>query len=155
MALSFEGTLLMVEDVGRAREFYEGLLDMTVEMDLGAYVTYTSGISIQEGAMARSMIFGKDTGPVRPAGMELYFETEEIERESERLGAAGVSVIHPVKQEPWGQRTFRFFDPDGHVIEIGEPMSAVIRRMVESGLQRETVAEVTGMPMELILRILG
>lgn len=155
MALSFEGTLLMVEDVGRAREFYEGLLGMTVEMDLGAYVTYTSGISIQEGAMARSMIFGKDTGPERPAGMELYFETEEIERESERLSAAGVSVIHPVKQEPWGQRTFRFFDPDGHVIEIGEPMSAVIRRMVESGLKRETIAEVTGMPMELILRILG
>ena len=30
-------------------------------------------------------------------------------------------LVHPIRMEPWGQRVFRIFDPDKHVVELGEP----------------------------------
>jgi hypothetical protein len=33
-----------------------------------------------------------------------------------------VELIHPILQQAWGQRVFRFYDPDRHIVEIGEPM---------------------------------
>ena len=31
---------------------------------------------------------------------------------------------------PWGQRDFRLYDPDKHIIEIAEDMNTVIRRFI-------------------------
>ncbi|WP_424540407.1 hypothetical protein [Sinorhizobium medicae] len=27
----------------------------------------------------------------------------------------------PIERQAWGQRVFRFYDPDEHAIEVGEP----------------------------------
>ncbi|MDX9802546.1 MAG: hypothetical protein RBS96_00715, partial [Dehalococcoidales bacterium] len=54
---------------------------------------------------------------------------------------------------PWGQRAIRFYDPDNHIIEIGEPMPAVIRRLLKSGISEEEVAKRTSMPLEEIVKI--
>ena len=35
-----------------------------------------------------------------------------------------VDLIHPIVEQAWGQRVFRFHDPDGHAVEIGEPIAA-------------------------------
>jgi uncharacterized glyoxalase superfamily protein PhnB len=50
----------------------------------------------------------------------LYFEHENIEAAFENI-APHVELIHPVERQAWGQRVFRFYDPDGRAIEIGEP----------------------------------
>ena len=44
-----------------------------------------------------------------------------------------------VKEHSWGQRVVRFYDPDGHLIEVGESMRQVVHRFLAQGL---TVAEV-------------
>ncbi len=51
----------------------------------------------------------------------LYFETSDLEGVFARLQNQ-VKLIHPIKQQAWGQKVFRFYDPDHHVIEIGEPI---------------------------------
>jgi uncharacterized glyoxalase superfamily protein PhnB len=33
-----------------------------------------------------------------------------------------VDLIHPIVEQAWGQRVFRFYDPDGHAVEVGEPL---------------------------------
>ena len=65
---------------------------------------------------------------------ELYFETEDLDAFEERLRSMPISYVHPVHQQPWGQRAMRFYDPDGHIIEVGETMPSVVRRFLAQGL---------------------
>jgi uncharacterized glyoxalase superfamily protein PhnB len=51
----------------------------------------------------------------------LYFETNQLDAAFARLKNK-VRLVHPIERQSWGQRVFRFYDPDGHVIEIGEPL---------------------------------
>ena len=52
--------------------------------------------------------------------MLLYFEHWDVDAAFEKI-APHVELIHTVEQQAWGQRVFRFYDPDGHAVEIGEP----------------------------------
>lgn len=42
-----------------------------------------------------------------------------------------------MKEAGWGQRTVRFYDLDGHIIEVGENMKMVVRRFIHSGMSME------------------
>ena len=53
---------------------------------------------------------------------------------------------------PWGQRIVRFYDPDFHIIEVGEPMDAVIKRLFASGMTVEQVSEKSQYPIEYVKR---
>ena len=52
-----------------------------------------------------------------------YFEDDDIDACFARIKDR-VELIHPIVKQAWGQRVFRFYDPDGHAIEVGEPMPA-------------------------------
>ena len=39
-----------------------------------------------------------------------------------------------------GRRVVRFYDPDGHLIEVGEDMGMVVRRFLASGQTLEEVS---------------
>lgn len=49
----------------------------------------------------------------------LYFEVDNLDETFKRLSTF-VKLIHTIRTETGVQRTFRFYDPDGHMIEIGE-----------------------------------
>lgn len=42
-----------------------------------------------------------------------------------------------MKEAGWGQRTVRFYDLDGHIIEVGENMKMVVKRFIHSGMSME------------------
>ena len=44
----------------------------------------------------------------------------------------------------------RFYDPDGHIVEIGETMQAVVWRFYEQGLSIDIISEKSAMPREFI-----
>jgi hypothetical protein len=48
---------------------------------------------------------------------------------------------------------FRVYDPDGHIVEIGEPMPVVIHRFLAQGMSAEEAAERTSMPLEIVQKI--
>jgi hypothetical protein len=48
----------------------------------------------------------------------------------------------------------RFYDPDGHIIEIGETMEAVVRRFHEQGLSIDLIMERSSMPREFVEHVL-
>lgn len=45
--------------------------------------------------------------------------------------------VHPAKEHAWGQRAVRFYNPDGHIIEVGENMKAACRRFLDNGMTVE------------------
>ena len=78
---------------------------------------------------------------------EIYFECPDLESVFGKLQKEGITFLHPIHEEPWGQRTFRFFDPDNHLVEIGEPLESFIIRLYNSGMTAEKVSEKTGVPV--------
>jgi catechol 2,3-dioxygenase-like lactoylglutathione lyase family enzyme len=51
----------------------------------------------------------------------LYFETDDIEAFLEKLNTyENIRYVHKIKKHSWGQRAVRIYDPDGHIIEVGE-----------------------------------
>ena len=84
---------------------------------------------------------------------ELYFEEKDFDKFLEYLKEfPEIKYVHPVEEAPWGQRIVRFYDPDFHIIEVGEPMDAVIKRLFESGMTVEQVSEKSQYPIEYVKR---
>jgi len=80
----------------------------------------------------------------------MYIETDDLASFQQRLEQAGVEFIHPVHEQPWGQRVMRVYDPDGHIVELGETMEAVVWRFHQQGLAIERISERSGMSGEFI-----
>jgi catechol 2,3-dioxygenase-like lactoylglutathione lyase family enzyme/RimJ/RimL family protein N-acetyltransferase len=153
MNIKFISSILFVEDIKISRQFYEGVLGQTVDIDFGVNVSYTSGFSLWQRDHAWGVIFGAKQPGSNPAcqpEVELGFETAHIDEAIRCLDAAGVKYEHPLIEQPWGQRTVRFYDPDQHLIELGELMSVVIARFLSQGLSIEQAAQRTGMPLEIV-----
>ena len=153
MDIKLVSSVLFVKDIAVSRTFYEKMLDQKVIMDHGPNVGFESGFAIWQAEHAGQIIFGDHGNPhagVEAARSELYFETTALDEAFQRLQAAGVDFIHPMVEQPWLQRVFRFYDPDRHIIELGEPMGVVIKRLRSQGLSDEEIAKRTFMPLEAV-----
>ncbi|MDO9325161.1 MAG: VOC family protein, partial [Methanoregula sp.] len=87
--------------------------------------------------------------------IEVYFESEKIDEAYASVRSYGAEFVHEIREQPWGQRVFRFHDPDGFVIEIGEPMDALVRRLSREGMTLEEIITKTTLPAEIVQAILG
>ena len=52
-----------------------------------------------------------------------------------------IEYLGEVIEHSWGQRVIRFYDLDGHLIEVGEDMKMVVRRFLNTGMTMEEVSE--------------
>ncbi|MEZ5658261.1 MAG: VOC family protein [Burkholderiaceae bacterium] len=57
------------------------------------------------------------------AGLILNFEVADVDREFERLSAAGVSIAKPLIDEDFGQRHFICTEPNGVLIDVITPIA--------------------------------
>ena len=154
--LKFVCPLIAVEDMATSRQFYEQLLGQKVKFDFGVDVAFEGDFTIHLKSHYQGLL-GDVTHylmMMRPNNVELYFETDEIEPFYQRLREAGVEFIHAIQEQPWGQRVMRLYDPDGHILEIGEPMETAIRRFHQQGWSVDLMAEKTGMPREWVEQVI-
>lgn len=66
-----------------------------------------------------------------------------------------IPVVHELREQPWCQRVFRVYDPDRFIVEVAEPMDAVVRRLQKAGNSEEEIVQKTMMPAAIIGAILG
>ena len=52
-----------------------------------------------------------------------------------------IIYLGEVKEQSWGQRTIRFYDLDGHLIEVGEDIKMVAKRFLSSGMSIEETSK--------------
>jgi catechol 2,3-dioxygenase-like lactoylglutathione lyase family enzyme len=156
MDIAYQAPAIFVQDIAASRRFYEELLGQEVKMDFGPAVDFAGGFHLWQIDHAFQTIYGRAPDAIqrpRSHNVELHFETADAKAASIRLAEAGVEFVHPLSEMPWGKRIFRVRDPDGHVIAVGEPMPAVIARLLDEGLAVESVIERTAMPAELVKQI--
>lgn len=148
----FCGPLLVVESIENSRRFYEDVLGQKVVLDFGANITFDGGFSLQSKETWQDFIDKKEEDILHKSNnFELYFEEEDFNQYVQKLESfSNIVYVHKVKGYPWGQRVIRFYDLDGHIIEVGENMKKVVLRFLESGMTAEEVAEKTEHPIEFV-----
>lgn len=150
--------VLFVKDIRQSRKFYQQVLGVRVKADFGLNIIYEEGFAtwqVQPENIVSTSLGGENLYAGARPRMELCFETEEEVAEiQERLLREGVHFLHTVHQEPWGQWVIRFYDPDGHLIEIGECVPKFVRRFAQTGMTSEQIARKCSMPLEMVKEIL-
>jgi catechol 2,3-dioxygenase-like lactoylglutathione lyase family enzyme len=148
--MEYRCALLAVNDVKQSLAFYQKWFGVEVEVDLGWNIGLKGGLSLQEH-FAELVGLPPESVLPRSHNMELYFESEDLDAFEKRLREdPSVKRVHPVKEYPWRQRVLRIYDPDGHIIEIGESMAMVFRRLVAQGNTVEATAQMTQHPLAYV-----
>lgn len=150
--LKFKCPLIAVSDIKESVRFYEEVIGDRVAMDFGENVTFEGGFSLQEMKRWKSLIH-TDKVRRKSNNAELYFEEDDFDGFISYLKEfPDLQFVHGVEEMPWGQRVIRFYDPDFHIIEVGERMDVVIRRMLQSGMSVEETARKSQYPIEYVVR---
>lgn len=159
MKLQHLTPVLLVKDAKRSSEFYANVLGLKIKADFGGlnYI-FEEGLAVwqpmEENIIPRKLGMEKITDPTATSRVEICFETMDLDGDYATLQAHGVRFLHEINVELWGQRTIRFYDPDGHLIEIGEALPAFLNRFKNEGLSFEQIAERAYMPVEMVRDIL-
>ena len=131
--------------------------DTDYKVDFGKNVIFKSGFAIweiQNHHIIPSTLGLEKINNTLFNRFELYFETENLPEIFELLKNRNVRFLHEIHEEPWGQHTIRFFDPDNHLIEIGESMRQFVCRFYDQGLTIEQVSKRTSVPADEIKRLI-
>lgn len=136
--MKYEGVCIAVQDINRARKFYEDLFGLEVFQDYGINISFSCGISLQQD-FDWLLDVPKERIITAPHNMELYFEEDDFDGFLEKLEQyPDINYLGDgVKEQRWGQRSVRFYDGDGHIIEVGENMTSVVQRFLSSGMTLE------------------
>ena len=140
--MKFSGPLIVVSDMKKSKLFYSKVLGLDVILDFGANVTLTGGIVLQTKDSWTGLIH-KSKNEVFFGGndSELYFEEDDFDNFILKLQQVpDICYVHPVIEHSWGQRVVRFYDPDKHIIEVGENLNKVVRKFLNKGMSIENIA---------------
>ena len=147
--MKYVSTLISVKDMKVSKKFYHDVLGLEVISDLGANVTLTGGFALQRMDTWQYFIANKEVS-LHNNAIELVFEEKEFDMFFEHLKKFDITYVHDVVEYGWGQRVVRFYDPDYHIIEVGEDMEMVVKRFKNTGMTDEQVAARMKVPVEYV-----
>lgn len=152
--MKYTSTLLAARSREESIRFYREVLGLEVIQDFGANVTLSGGIALQTLESWQEFI-GRKEVQLQGNAMELYFEEDDMDGFVKRLEGLKISYVHPLLEHRWGQRVVRFYDPNGHIIEVGENMTQVVRRFARSGMTEEQIARRMDVSLAYVQECLG
>lgn len=148
--MQFKLALIAVADVERSKAFYGDLFEQKVALDLGWNVVFSGGFAIQQN-FAWLADLPADSVITRAHNLELYFEVDDFDAFLEKLSRRPeIELVHPPKKHDWQQRVVRLYDPDGHIIEVGESMAVIARRYFAEGKTIPEIAELIQHPVAAV-----
>lgn len=146
--MKYCNTLIAVKDMDESLAFYKGLFNENLKTDLGWCKTLDCGLTLQIN-YDQVVGFDKETMKYRNNTMELYFETEDFDAFIELLNKhKEVELLHEPTTYPWGQRGIHIYDPNGHIIEVGESMYSIAVRYFKEGKSATETAPLVGFPLK-------
>ena len=97
--------------VTESRDFYVRYFDARIAFDCGWYV------DLEFDGNAATLQFMAPQQPEHQlsssAGLTYNFAVEDVDQEYEKLTEAGLAVIVPLEDHPWGDRGFAIQGPNG------------------------------------------
>lgn len=149
--MKLKNPMIIVTDLEKSKKFYKEVLGLRMIMDFGANITLTGGLCLQTKDSWLEFINASDNDITFGGNdAEIYFEEDDFDKFTERLSKLEIYYLHKVYEHRWGQRVVRFYDPDKHIIEVGENIKSVCRRFIDSGMTIEEVAERMDVPVKYV-----
>lgn len=132
--------VLSVADINVSRKFYEDLFGLELDQDYGINISFTCGLSLQQ-EFDWLVNLPKEKVQKKTNNIEICFEEEDFDGFLKKLRTyPDMEYIGDVLEHSWGQRVIRFYDLDGHMIEVGESMKMVVTRFLDAGWTMEKVS---------------
>lgn len=153
--MKFKGPMLVVKDIERAKRFYTEVIGVRVIADFGENATLTGGLALQtESSWSTFTDCTSDFFSYHGNDAEMYFEEEDFDGFLEKIAALEVERVGEDLEMPWGQKVIRLYDPDKHIVEIGEDMKVMMKRQHATGLSIQQLSEKTFMSPKMVERML-
>lgn len=139
--MKYEGVCIAVKDINLSKKFYQEIFGLEVLQDYGINISF-GGLSLQQEFDWLTGV-PKESIAEKPHNMELYFEEDDFDCFIAKLGQRNdIKYIGDgIKEAGWGQRSIRFYDLDGHMIEVGENIKMVVKRFLDSGMTMEETSK--------------
>ncbi|WP_333861904.1 glyoxalase/bleomycin resistance/dioxygenase family protein [Clostridium sp.] len=148
--MKFKLALLAVKDVNVSKKFYKELFNQEVVLDLGRNVTFSGGFAIQED-FAWLVDLPVNSVIEKSNNMELYFEVDDFDEFIQKMkDYRNIEYVHQPKKHEWQQRVVRIYDPDHHIIEIGESMAVIAKRYLDKGYSVEETSKIIQHPIKFV-----
>lgn len=116
--------VLMVDNVATTSAFYRAHFDFEPAFEADWYVHLRS--KMQEGVDLAIVAGDHDTIPAKARGsargLLINFEVEDVDAVYDKVRAAGLPILVPLRDEPFGQRHFITEDPNGVLIDVIKPI---------------------------------
>jgi lactoylglutathione lyase len=117
---------LFVEDVTRAKSFYQDVFDLSPvheDESAAAFKFDNTVVNLLARPAAPELI---EPATVAPPGSGSSFQltiwVDDADALVSELGARGVELLNGPLDRAWGLRTATFTDPDGHIWEIAQAL---------------------------------
>jgi catechol 2,3-dioxygenase-like lactoylglutathione lyase family enzyme len=136
-AMKFTHTRLLVADMTACYRFYRDTLGLHPRFDAegSVYAEFDFGTGGHTLALFSRELMNKVSSPGAPAhrpgdavpfdSVVVTFEVADVDDTCARLKARGVTLTtEPHDQRDWMLRVAHFRDPDGHLIEVNQPLQA-------------------------------
>lgn len=120
--MKLKNILIVVKDIEKAKQFYHDLFGLDVVLKQDGNVILTEGLVLQNEKIWTSFL-GKEITSKHNSS-ELYFEEKDLKAFVEKLERLYPSIQYANKlmTYSWGQQAVRFYDLDGHLIEVRNQM---------------------------------
>ena len=147
--------LISVADINAARNFYEDLFRLEVFQDYGRNIAFTCGLALQQD-FDWLVNLPKEKVLKKSNNVEIVFETSNFDEFLMKLKEyPNIEYLGEVIEHTWGQRVIRFYDLDGHMIEVGEDMKMVIQRFLSIGMTMEEISSKMDASAEDLTKLLN
>lgn len=131
------GTALLTDDVAASTRFYTEHFGFQRLVELDWYASlqhpqhpeFTLDFTQRDHEAMPDGFRGQATG-----GALLGFLVEDATAEEAALRAKGVAIAEPLRDEPWGQRRFNVWGPEGTMIEVLQTIDPDPEWMAAQGL---------------------
>jgi catechol 2,3-dioxygenase-like lactoylglutathione lyase family enzyme len=121
MITRFRNSIALVQDTQISKAFYRDIIGINIVQDSGSFVLFEGNFSIHDAAIFYGYIQKQYEGDkMGRDNLDLYLTTDDLVAMQEKLELAGVKFIHKIQKCDWGESVLRVYDPDGHIIEIGD-----------------------------------
>lgn len=117
-------TIVLVRDILRTKEFYQGVFGLEILHDWGAMIVFRNRLAFHQADKLHPqerMAAEIPSGSLGCGNLVIYIETPDLDATRALLKGRGVPFVHDILSPPWGGHILRVKDPDGHLVELGGP----------------------------------
>jgi uncharacterized glyoxalase superfamily protein PhnB len=112
---------IITSKLAESKQFYQQVLNLGITFENEFYVLMHT--PDQQSSIAFLLPDHPSQQPIFQTafsgkGVFLTIEVEDVDEVYKRIKDLGIEIIAPIRDEPWGDRHFAFYDPNGIGIDI-------------------------------------